>query len=266
MITFPNAKINIGLFVTGKRFDGYHNIASIFYPIPLHDALEMVPGDAFRFETSGLDIPGNSADNLCIRAYDLMCERHEAVSPVHAMLYKAIPMGAGLGGGSADGAFMINLINTYFNVGLDSDTREKYAAELGSDCPFFIDNTPKMVTGRGEVMQPHALDLTGWYLGLISPDVHVSTKEAYAGIQPAPISMDWNAICADNVSEWHRFGLVNQFESGIAKAHPSIGTAKARLLEAGADYAAMTGSGSSVYGLFREKPEFGGADVRVLEL
>lgn len=265
MITFPNAKINIGLYITGKRPDGYHNIESIFYPIPLCDAMEVVPAEELKFTTSGLDIPGDQDNNLCLKAYYLMAGRYKEIKPVHIHLQKNIPMGAGLGGGSADGAFMINILNDFFNLNLDVPTRESIAAELGSDCPFFIENKPKLVTGRGEVMHPHSLDLKGWYLGLVSPKIHVSTAEAYAGIQPRAVSMSWEKL-TDDVAGWSKMGLVNQFEATVAKKHPEILDLKNQLLRAGAVYASMTGSGSSVYGLFKKKPALEIECARMMEL
>lgn len=265
MITFPNAKINIGLYITGKRPDGYHNIESVFYPIPLRDALEIVVADELKFTTSGLDIPGDQDKNLCLKAYHLMAESYEKVKPVHIHLQKNIPMGAGLGGGSADGAFTINLLNNFFNLNLDVTTRESIAAQLGSDCPFFIDNIPKLVTGRGEVMHTHPLNLKGWFLSVVSPQIHVSTSEAYAGIQPGSVSMDWEKL-TDDVSSWSEMGVVNQFEATVAKKHPKILDIKNQLLRDGALYASMTGSGSSVYGLFKEKPDLEISGARILEL
>ncbi len=257
MITFPNAKINIGLYVTGKRPDGYHDIESVFYPVPLCDALEIVPARELTFTTSGLPIPGGMQDNLCLKAYHLMAALHREIMPVHIHLLKKIPMGAGLGGGSADGAFMINLLNEFFDLGLNVETREQYAAQLGSDCPFFIENKPKLVTGRGEVMTSHSLDLKGWYIALVSSEIHISTQEAYSGIQPAPSGIEWGEIRTDNIRDWSRF-LKNQFEDTILEIYPEIKKIKETLWEQGAEYVAMTGSGSSVYGLFKTKPPLSG--------
>lgn len=255
MITFPNAKINIGLRITGKRDDGFHNIESIFYPIPLKDALEIVPSEKLQFTASGLPIPGSADDNLCLKAFHLLKRDFSAVEPVHIYLRKNIPMGAGLGGGSADGALMINLINDFFELGCDVETRESYAAQLGSDCPFFIENTPKIVTGRGEKMSSHSIDLSGWYLGLVTPGVHVSTQEAYRGVVPTQADIDWEKITEKNVGDWSGLGVRNQFEDHILSDYPEIASAKMMLSEAGAKYVSMTGSGSAVYGLFSEKPD-----------
>ncbi len=266
MISFPNAKINIGLRITRKLDDGYHNIESIFYPIPLRDALEIVPSDRLRFTASGLPILGSTDDNLCLKAFHLLKNDFPAVEPVHIYLRKNIPMGAGLGGGSADGAFMINLLNDFFELGCDVEARENYVAQLGCDCPFFIENTSKLVTGRGEKMSPHAIDLSGWFLGLMTPIVHVSTQEAYAGIHVAPASVDWEKVSEKNVEKWSDLGVRNQFEDHIVPDHPEIASAKKLLSECGADYVSMTGSGSAVYGLFREKPHQAAGIDHILSL
>lgn len=265
MITFPNAKINLGLYITGKRPDGYHNIESIFYPVPLCDALEIVLSDELTFTTSGLDIPGETSENLCLKAYHLMAKNYSEIRPVHIHLLKKIPMGAGLGGGSADGAFMINLLNNYFELNLDGAVRENYAAQLGSDCPFFIENKPQFVTGRGEVMKPHTLNLSGWYIVIVSPEIHISTQKAYAGITPAPSGVDWDSVAVEHISDWSKI-LRNQFEENIIKAHPEIGRIKNQLLAEGAVYAAMTGSGSSVFGLFETEPQVSVNAAAVLKL
>lgn len=266
MICFPNAKINIGLFVTGLREDGYHSIASVFYPIPWCDALEVVKSDAFVFSTSGRAIPGAAENNLCIKAYNIVRRKHPEVTPVHAHLRKHIAMGAGLGGGSADGAFMINLLNDFFKLELSVEQREMYAAELGSDCPFFIENTPKLVSGRGDGMTPHNLNLQGWWLALESPDIHVSTQEAYSLIAPEPSAVNLGLLSAKNVSQWSEWGVENQFEKEIGARHAEIGKIKENMLANGAQYASMTGSGSSVYGLFRDKPIAVSATAQVFEL
>lgn len=266
MICFPNAKINIGLFVTGVRSDGYHNIASVFYAIPWRDALEVVSSDAVVFSTSGRTIPGSDENNLCCKAHHLIRREHPSLPPVHAHLRKHIAMGAGLGGGSADGAFMINLLNDFYELGLSVAQRESYAAELGSDCPFFIENTPKLVTGRGDKMTPHSLNLAGWWLAVVSPNIHISTQEAYSSIKPEPSTVDLNLLSADNVGQWTEWGVKNQFEAGIAARHPEIARIKEHMLARGAQYASMTGSGSSVYGLFREKPKGLSEDAQLFEL
>jgi len=265
VIAFPNAKINIGLRITAKRDDGYHDIESIFYPIPLCDALEIVPAEKFLFTTSGLAIDGNPENNLCVKAYHMMRNDFAAIEPVHMHLRKQIPMGAGLGGGSADGAFAIRMLNDFFQLSLEATAMESYAARLGSDCPFFIRNQPALVSGRGEVMKSHPLDLSGWYLALISPEVHVSTAEAYSGVEPAVAHVNWNTISAKNVSGWLSAGVHNQFENHILPAHPEIAAAKELLTRAGAHYASMTGSGSSVYGLFQQKPESLGDKVIIIK-
>lgn len=254
MISFPNAKINLGLHITAKRKDGYHDIETCMIPIPLTDALEMiVDSKKTNFSSTGLEIPGDSKDNLILKAYQLLKKDFPNLPNVNIHLHKNIPMGAGLGGGSADAAFALNLMNNLFDLILDDFFLEEYAAALGSDCAFFIENTPKIATGRGEILEPIALDLKGTHLVLINPGIHIGTKEAYAGVTPAEPKVRLKEILADK-SRWKN-ELVNDFEASIFPNHPKIAEIKEKLYEHGAYYAAMSGSGSSVFGLFEEKPE-----------
>lgn len=252
MITFPNAKINLGLHITSKRKDGYHDIESCMVPIPLFDALEMILDKKATWNSSGLDIPGDPKDNLILKAEKLLRKDFQGLPNLNIHLHKNIPMGAGLGGGSADGAFALKLMNNLFDLHLDDFFLEEYATELGSDCPFFIANTPKIARGRGEILEPIDLSLQGTYLVLINPGIHIGTKEAYAGVTPAPPKVKLEEVLADR-SRW-KAELVNDFESNIFKNHPEIAEIKSKLYSAGAFYAAMSGSGSSVFGLFDEKP------------
>ncbi len=253
VITFPAAKINIGLYITGRRDDGYHNIESIFYPVPHADALEMVPADVFKFTTSGLNIPGEEDANLCVKAWHMMQRRFGAVQPVHMHLRKMIPMGAGLGGGSADGAFAIKMLNDMFNLGLQIAELEELALELGSDCPFFIRNKPAFVHGRGELMEPHSLDLSGLHLVLVDTRFHVSTREAYSGVNPEPASVNLRELTREMLLNSDS-PVRNQFEDSVVPLYPEIGNVIDSLKRGGALYASMTGSGSAVYGLFAEHP------------
>ncbi|TVR38491.1 MAG: 4-(cytidine 5'-diphospho)-2-C-methyl-D-erythritol kinase [Cryomorphaceae bacterium] len=253
MISFPNAKINIGLYITGRRDDGYHNIESIFYPVPLSDALEMVVADTFRFTTSGLNIPGEDDANLCVKAWRIMHSRFEAVQPVHMHLRKMIPMGAGLGGGSADGAFAILMLNDMFQLGLKTPELEVLALELGSDCPFFIRNRPAFVHGRGELMESHALDLSGLFLVLVDPRLHVGTREAYSGVNPVPAPVSLRELSKEMLLNGQSL-VRNQFEDSVVPLYPEIGNVIGSLKKGGALYASMTGSGSAVYGLFEKHP------------
>lgn len=252
MISFPNAKINLGLHITAKRKDGYHEIETCMVPIPLFDALEMILEKKEAWNSTGLPIPGDSKDNLILKAEKLLRKDFPGLPNLNIHLHKNIPMGAGLGGGSADGAFALKLMNNLFDLHLDDFFLEEYAAQLGSDCPFFIENTPKIARGRGEILEPIELSLKGSYLVLINPGIHVGTKEAYAGVTPAPPKGKLEEVLADR-SRW-KTELVNDFEPSIFKNHPEIAQIKEKMFEASAFYAAMSGSGSSVFGLFDKKP------------
>jgi 4-diphosphocytidyl-2-C-methyl-D-erythritol kinase len=253
MISFPNAKINLGLHITAKRKDGYHDIETCMVPIPLHDALEMILSNKTVFDTSGLSIPGNEKDNLILKAFKLLRKDFNDLPNVHIHLHKNIPMGAGLGGGSADAAFALTLMNNLFDLHLENWFLEDYAAQLGSDCAFFIDNTPKIATGRGEVLEPVEMDLKGNHLLLIKPPIHIGTKEAYAGVIPNKPEKDLAQILKDK-SLW-KTELQNDFEKSIFPKYPELAAIKNSLYDMGAYYAAMSGSGSTVFGLFESKPE-----------
>ncbi|WP_057939723.1 4-(cytidine 5'-diphospho)-2-C-methyl-D-erythritol kinase [Algoriphagus resistens] len=252
MISFPNAKINLGLHITAKRKDGYHEIESCMIPIPLMDALEMIINTKkTSFETTGLKIYGESQDNLILKAFQLLRKDFPNLPHVSIHLHKNIPIGAGLGGGSADAAFALKLMNNLFDLILDDFFLEEYASQLGSDCSFFIGNMPKIVRGRGEMLIPVDLDLSGTHLVLINPGIHISTKEAYAGVTPTIPKSKLEDVLKDK-NRWKN-ELVNDFETSIFPNHPEIARIKERLYENGAYYAAMSGSGSSVFGLFEEK-------------
>ncbi|SEF76949.1 4-(cytidine 5'-diphospho)-2-C-methyl-D-erythritol kinase [Algoriphagus boritolerans] len=252
MINFPNAKINLGLHITAKRKDGFHEIETCMIPIPLFDALEMILDKQPTWNSSGLEIPGDSKDNLILKAEKLLRKDFPSLPNLNIHLHKNIPMGAGLGGGSADGAFALKLMNNLFDLHLDDFFLEEYAAQLGSDCPFFIANTPKIARGRGEILEPIDLPVNGTYIVLINPGIHVGTKEAYAGVTPAPPKVKLEEVLADP-RRW-KAELVNDFESSIFKNYPLIEEIKIKMYSSGAFYAAMSGSGSSVFGLFDEKP------------
>lgn len=254
MIAFPNAKINLGLHITEKRPDHYHSIDSIFYPIPWVDILEIQKAAMFSFDSSGIDIPGNPDQNLCILAYELLKQDFE-ISPVRMHLHKAVPIGAGLGGGSADGAFALKMLNQLFELALSTEQLEAYALQLGSDCPFFIQNEPKAVSGRGEIFKAIEVELTGKYIALINPQIHISTKEAYQGIIPKQPTQYCEEIMTHPIQEW-KIQLSNDFEASLFPNYPQIKALKDRLYQAGASYASMTGSGSTVYGIFEEEPQF----------
>lgn len=249
MITFPNAKINLGLNVLNKRPDGYHEISSCLYPVfDLCDALEMVPAERFSFSCTGLPISGSTDSNLIVKAYRLLQEKY-TFGDVAIHLHKVIPMGAGLGGGSADGAFALKMLNGLFNLQLSTDVLKNLASELGSDCPFFIDNVPALVSGTGTSLEAFDLDLENYEIKLLHPEVHVSTKEAYSMVTPGPVKTDIREVLSYPVQDWQGH-LINDFEGPVSEKFPEIRKAKEELLKQGAQYAAMTGSGSSVFGIF----------------
>ncbi len=257
MVVFPNAKINLGLRVTAKRQDGYHELDTVFMPIPLKDILEVitrhdVEDSDFSFSQTGLPIPGELNSNLCFKAYKLLKKDHPDLPSIKVHLHKIIPMGAGMGGGSSDGAFMLRLLNEKFNLQLDQSTLKQYALQLGSDCPFFIDNTPCSATGRGEILEPISLDLKGKNLVLVCPGIHVSTAQAFANINLSPEAIFSKEIVKMPIEEWKAL-LINDFEETVFASHPQLKIIKDELYEMGAEYAAMSGSGSTVFGIFHNE-------------
>ena len=249
MISFPHAKINLGLYITEKRPDGYHNISSCFYPIGWSDALEILPASTFHFSTSGLSVPGDTEDNLCVRAYNLL-QKEFNLPPVKIHLHKIVPMGAGLGGGSSDGAFTLKILNEIFGLSLQEETLADYASMLGSDCPFFIKGRPVVATGTGNVFEPITLSLEGYSLWVVNPQISVNTAEAYGQIAPKMPENDIKEILHLPVDEWKNV-LDNDFELTVFQRYPEIGHLKAALYEIGASYASMSGSGASVFGIFK---------------
>lgn len=255
MIIFPNAKINLGLNVVEKRPDGYHNLETIFYPINLQDALEVkratnVSGDS-RIKIKGTPINGLPEDNLVMKAYHLLNQQY-SLPPVDVCLFKHIPTEAGLGGGSSDCAFMIKLLNTKFELGLSLDEMEMYAAKLGADCAFFIRNEPVFATGIGNVFQSIDLSLSGYHLVLVKPDLSVSTRDAFSNICPHKPALSLKEVAGYPVETWKEY-MVNDFEESIFSKYPAIAELKEKLYRLGAVYASMSGSGSAVYGIFRNK-------------
>jgi 4-diphosphocytidyl-2-C-methyl-D-erythritol kinase len=249
VIVFPNAKINIGLNIVEQRLDGFHNIESCFYPVPWLDALEVVEAEKFSFATSGIDVPGDG--NICIKAYDLL--KHDFdLPPVSIHLHKNIPIGAGLGGGSADGAFMLKLLNDKFSLALSTKQLQTFASQLGSDCPFFIDNKPCFVEGTGDIFSPINIDLQGLYIVIIYPQIHINTISAYKNITPSGSAADLKNILETNpTKDWPR-QVTNDFEKNTDGIVQQL---KDHLYARGALYASMTGSGSAVYGLFSDAPK-----------
>ena len=275
MIAFPNAKINIGLNVVAERTDGYHDIETVFYPVNIQDVLEInvkrplktsrpflykvmekgvyYEDDVCSLTLKGNVLPGNPADNLVIKAYRMMLEDFD-LPPIDIMLYKHIPSGAGLGGGSSDCASMIMLLNRRFGLRMTAGNMERYAARLGADCAFFVRNKPVLATGIGNVMSPLDLSLKGHFILIVKPKVAVSTKEAYSMVFPERPAVSLDDLVKKPLEEW-RTSVRNDFEKSIFNLHPEIAAVKERMYGAGAIYSAMSGSGSAVYGIFRTPME-----------
>lgn len=251
MLVFPNAKINLGLYVTGKRPDGYHNIESVFYPVPLTDVLEITRLTApWSMNITGLKVDGEQEKNLCMKAARLFSERYNVTSST-IYLHKIIPMGAGLGGGSADAAYTLIALNKLNGVPASVEELFEMAMQIGSDSGFFIRNKPCLVKGRGEKVTPVDVDLKGYHLAIVKPDVHVSTIEAYSMIKPSIPEITLEELIKQPVEKW-RNSLSNDFEKPVSEKYPVIREIKEKLYASGAIYASMSGSGSAVYGLFSE--------------
>jgi 4-diphosphocytidyl-2-C-methyl-D-erythritol kinase len=256
LIVYPNAKINIGLKVLGKRRDGFHNIETLMYPVPWCDALEIIEdthagSKGVKLSTTGLLIPGDPEKNLCLKAYDIL-KKDFRLPPVLMHLHKEIPMGAGLGGGSSDGAFALKAMSRLFDLKLSPSSLKKYAEELGSDCPFFIEDEPAFVYGRGEKQKKIELSLSGYHLIIIHPGKHISTKDAYMNIMRGNSKKEISTIKRSGMASWHR-QVENDFENYAFSIYPEIEKIKRSFYDAGAVYASMSGSGSAVYGLFQKK-------------
>ena len=261
MITFPVAKINLGLNVVEKRADGYHNLQTVFYPMPIMDALEIVPmSDGFPsdvdcdLKVTNITIEGDEQRNLVVRAYQLLKADFPDLPRVHAHLWKGIPTQAGMGGGSSDCGYMIRLLNETFDMGLSSEQMQQYAARLGADCAFFIESRACYAEGIGELLQPIDLDLSGWHIGVVRPDIPVPTKEAFSRIHPHYPALNCRDVVKQPVETW-RDRLTNDFEESVFALHPEIGNVKEQLYKMGATYAAMSGSGSALFGLFKDEPD-----------
>ena len=261
MITFPIAKINLGLNVVERRPDGYHNLQTVFYPVPLKDALEVqVMDKAFPSEydcdlkVTNITIDGDEQKNLVVRAYQLLKKDFSDLPRIHTHLWKGIPTQAGMGGGSSDCAYMLLLLNQQFHLGLTDKQLIQYAAQLGADCAFFILSHPCYAEGIGEKLQPIDLSLTGYHMAVVRPDIPVPTKEAFSRIHPHYPAINCREAVMQPVETW-RETLINDFEESVFALHPEIGEIKQRLYDMGATYAAMSGSGSALFGLFKEQPD-----------
>jgi len=258
MLCFPNSKINIGLNIVEKRSDGFHNIESIFFPVKLCDVLETVIDESSEagkvtFTSSGIEIPGNSNDNLCVKAYHLISKDYQ-MPALKIHLHKIIPIGAGLGGGSSDAAFFINLLDEFFELNLAWGEKHHYARQLGSDCPFFIANKSAFAFERGDKLDFIEVNLKGCHLVLVHPGIHVSTQLAYSLVKPEKPKVSLNELIKLPVEEWNG-KIINDFEKPVMDKFPEITEVKNKLYESGAIYTSMTGSGSAVFGIFKSKPE-----------
>ena len=248
MLSFPNAKINLGLNITEKRADGYHNLETVFFPINIHDSVEIIDGTSTSCKIHGIEIPGDSNDNLCIRAYNLL-KKDFNLPPQEIHLLKNIPVGAGLGGGSADCAFLIKLLNSKFELGLSNVQMEDYARKLGADCAFFIQNKPVYAYNKGDEFEDYAVDLSIYYKVLVKPAIHVSTADAYAHVKPQKPLQSLKEILHLPATTWKN-KVINDFENSVFVKYPEIHQIKTSLYDAGAVFSLMSGSGSSVFALF----------------
>lgn len=260
MIIFPNCKINLGLTVLRKREDGYHDLETIFYPVPAKDVLEVVTSsqslvsDNVTFTSSGLPVDGPVTDNLCIKAYHLLKKDFPQLPPVHMHLHKTIPIGAGLGGGSSNGAFTLKLLNDKFNLNIPRQQLISYALELGSDCPFFVVNKPCFARGRGELLEEIAIDLSLYSFILVNPGIHINTGWAFSNIIPAELRKESGKISLKDaiqepINAW-KDHLINDFEKPVFDLYPEIKEIRDTLYKEGALYASMSGTGSTVFGIF----------------
>ena len=257
MVSFPNCKINLGLRIIRKRKDGYHDLETVFYPLRFCDVLEITNDQQYGrsgilpFKLTGLNIDGEAKNNLCVKAYKLLKKDFPDLPLVQIHLHKAIPAGSGLGGGSADAAFTLTLLNKKFGLNIPREKLLEYALELGSDCPFFIINEPCYATSKGEELELLKLDLSSYTFILVNPGIHINTGQAFLSIHPRETTQSLRKIVKNPIETW-KDDLINDFEPGIFKKHREIEGIKEKLYKAGAIYASLSGSGSTVFGIFRE--------------
>lgn len=260
MIVFPNAKINIGLNIINKREDGFHNIETIFYPIPFCDILEVIKNDnntseIVTFNTSGLKLDCPIEKNLVYKTYKIFNEHIENVPSVKIHLHKVIPSGSGLGGGSSDASFMLKILNEFCDNILNENELLELASKIGSDCPFFIKNIPCIAYGRGEILEPIDLNLSNYYIALIIPELHINTGKAYNSIKiKSKREKNLKELINIPIEEW-KYNIVNDFEDVVFEWYPELKKIKEELYNSGAIYSSLSGSGSTIYGIFKEKPE-----------
>ncbi len=266
MIFFPPAKINLGLRVLGKREDGFHEIDSCMVAIPFFDVLEILHSESFEFKQTGLQIDGEPNGNLVVRAYDLVASIYD-LPPVYIHLQKHIPMGAGLGGGSADATFTIIGLNELFNLNLMSIDIQNLASQLGSDCAFFASSSAQIVSGRGEVLTPYSVDLKNMYLKIVNPGIHISTHEAFSNVKLSSSEKSVKNVLEQPIKSWSA-ELKNDFESSVIDQYPILSDIKSKLYQEGAVYASMTGSGSTMFAIyeFEPKPTFENYFERIMKL
>ena len=250
MIVYPNCKINIGLNIVERRPDGYHNLQTVFFPIPLYDEITISTSVEDALILEGIRIEGAPEDNLVMKVLNLLREKGHFIPPVSVELHKMIPSGAGLGGGSSDAAFMMKALNKMFSLELSVEKMESLLAPLGADCPFFVNNQPVYAEGIGNIFTPIQLNLKGWHLVLVKPDDFVSTREAYSMVQPAFPSHNILEYVCQPVEKW-KGHVLNDFEESVFPSHPRIEAIRDELYRMGASYASMSGSGSWVDGLFK---------------
>lgn len=269
MISFPNCKINLGLHVREKRNDGFHEIETLYYPLPVHDILELIPAVETSFYNFGISTGGTASENLCMKAYELLKQDFPiALQPVKIFLHKTIPVGAGLGGGSSDGSFTLRGLNDLFGLSLPRDELARYASRLGSDCPFFIHDTPCLARGRGEILEHTELDLSGYSFLVVCPGITVQTAWAFSMVRPSVPDMLIADVTSRPVPDWKGL-LRNDFEKIIFERYPALAQVKNKLYAGGALYASLSGSGSALFGIFEKKsfPSISfGKDFRVFTI
>ncbi len=255
MVAFPNAKINLGLYITGKRPDGYHNLETVFFPIALKDVLEIIESnedDQVSFSSSGLTVSGNTADNICVKAYHLLKKDFPSLPHIKMHLHKVIPMGAGMGGGSSDAAFTLMMLNKKFKLKIPQEQLLEYALTLGSDCPFFIINKPCLAKSRGEQLTAIPLSLAAFHILIVNPGIHVNTAMAFRELKMHSSATNLETEILKPINDW-KTNIQNDFEVNVGDAHPEILAIKQKLYDSGAIYSSMSGSGSTVFGIFDNK-------------
>ncbi|HTB27011.1 MAG TPA: 4-(cytidine 5'-diphospho)-2-C-methyl-D-erythritol kinase [Puia sp.] len=251
MISFPHAKINLGLSIIAKRPDGFHNLETVFYPIPLRDVLEIIPAQEDSLFQTGLQIPHGKDDNLVTAAYQMLKKKYPHITSLEIHLHKSIPLGAGLGGGSSDAAETLKLISHFFDLRIPGKEIDDYALKLGSDCPFFMQSSPCIARGRGEILEPISLDLSAYSILLVHPEIRIETAWAYSKIKPVLPGNDLKESILQPVQNWLNT-IRNDFELPVFEVYPTLRKIKEKLYMSGAIYAAMTGSGSTIFGIFKK--------------